>query len=111
MALSIPTSASATGSALRLLWRRAMVIREWRSCAMRIACPGVEKSMASASQWPACLLAGGDIGGAVVDRGTISIPRPAPLGAPPALLLCAGGVEAPTPVGVTGRLARDDARG
>src|SRR3546814_18262795 len=53
--------------------------------------------MASASQWPACLLAGGDIGGAVVDRGTISIPRPAALGAPSALILGAGEVEAPAP--------------
>src|SRR3546814_3779120 len=65
--------------------------------------------MASASQWPACLLAGGDIGGAVVDRGTISIPRPAALGAPSALILCAGEVEAPAPVVGTAQLAIDEA--
>src|SRR3546814_1061144 len=109
MAWSIPTSAWATWSALSLLGRRARVIREWRSWAMRIACPGVEKSMASASQWPACLLAGGDIGGAVVDRGTISIPRPAALGAPSALILGAGEVEAPAPVVGTAQLAIDEA--
>src|SRR3546814_7060588 len=109
MALSIPTSASATGSALRLLWRRAMVIRELRSCAMRISCPGVEKSIASASHLPACLLAGGDIGGAVVDRGPISIPRPSALVAPSALLLGPGGVEAPPPVVGTSQLSIDEA--
>src|SRR3546814_10934677 len=65
--------------------------------------------MESASQVPACLLAGGDIGGEVVDRGTISIPRPAALGAPSALILGAGEVEAPAPVVGTAQLAIDEA--
>jgi len=52
--LSIPVSAAATGSAFRLVWRRAMVGREQRSCATRMACPGALNSMASASPWPGC---------------------------------------------------------
>src|SRR3546814_17374021 len=52
----------------------------------------------------ACLLAGGDIGGAVVDRGTIGVAWPTALGAPSALILGAGEVEAPAPVVGTAQL-------
>src|SRR3546814_4905226 len=57
----------------------------------------------------ACLLAGGDIGGAVVDRGTIGVAWPTALGAPSALILGAGEVEAPAPVVGTAQLVIDEA--
>src|SRR3546814_9075860 len=57
----------------------------------------------------ACLLAGGDIGGAVVDRGTIGVGWPTALGAPSALILGAGAVAAPAPVLGTAQCVLDDA--
>src|SRR3546814_16266880 len=51
----------------------------------------------------ACLLAGGDIGGAGVDRGTIGVAWPTAPGAPSALLLVEGAGTAPPPgVGAEG---------
>src|SRR3546814_5805258 len=57
----------------------------------------------------ACLLACGDSGGAVVDRGTIGVAWPTALGAPSALILGAGEVEAPAPVVGTAQLVIDEA--
>src|SRR3546814_5478255 len=45
----------------------------------------------------ACLLAGGNAVGAVVDRGTIGVARPAALGTPSPLVFGARWVEEPAP--------------
>src|SRR3546814_8386626 len=57
----------------------------------------------------ACLLAGGNAGGAVVDRGTIGVARLAALGTPSPLVFGAREVEAPAPVVGAFELGIDEA--
>src|SRR3546814_10364106 len=57
----------------------------------------------------ACLLAGGNAVGAVVDRGTIGVARPAALGTPSPLVFGAREVEAPAPVVGAFELGIDEA--